>query len=256
MFRRTHYCAFIIGAVLLLLAVVLVVNFESTSSPTPAHQVQHAYVAQAVGYLESGCLTCHASVNTLPQIEQAYTQTGLLDRNPNGEQTPVYYSPSNITRESTIVSLLLQDQLHTQLIETGQRILHLPHMQNRRAETAVEEYLHVYTLATAAPDQHTTQWALWQLEGLENLLRTLENQASPYQLARQDNPPTQAGSAVLHMLTTTPGVALVTQNVSMGEVIQLKVARLDTAPLAMPQEIVYATHRRGPPADAYLDSVL
>ena len=76
------------------------------------------------------------------------------------------------------------------------------------------------------------------------------------ELVRQENRPTQSGSAALHTLSTAPNIAMVTQNLFVGDVVQVINTRPEAAPLAMPQELVYATHRRGPPAGAYLDSVL
>jgi hypothetical protein len=248
MFRRIHYCVFIIGAVLLLLAVV---SFDSPTSQTPEHQVQRAYVAQAVSRLESACRTCHSSANTTPQFERVYALVEWSDRDLGGGQTPIYI-PSN--SPGNTVSLLPQERLNAQLVETGQRLLNLPQVRDQRAETVVEDFLHIYAVASAGPDYHAAQWAFWQLDGIESLLRILENQASPYRLARQDNPLTHNGA--VHTLATAPGVALMMPNVSMGDVIQQNGVRLDTIPFAMPQEIVCTTHRRGPPAGVCLESVL
>jgi hypothetical protein len=238
MFRRPHYCAFIFGAVLVLLAIVLVVNIESTTSHSLSHQVHRARVAQAVSYLESGCLTCHASVNTPQLMEHAYTS--VLDHTQNDEQTPVNgYMPVSISGETTAQ---LQNQVNTQLIEMGQRILNLPRLRDQRAEAVVEEYLHVYEQTRETPS--VSHWALWRLDGIESLLRILENQASPYQLVRQDTQPDQPDTAGLLTLAPMPNAAVVTHYVLVGEIIRAPSARPDAAQFAMPQDIVHATRRR------------
>ncbi len=251
MVRRPHYCVFFIGALLVLLAVVLVVWLDSTASHAQAHQVQRARIAQAVSLLESGCLTCHAAVNTMPQIERTYALA--LHHTQSGEPSPINgYMPipggTTITQNQALVM--------TRLIETGQRILDLPPTQDQHAAAMIEDYLHVYALASATPSEQTAQWALSRLDGLGELLRTLENQMSPYQLARQENPPDHTGSAVLLPHTTAPGVAMVTQPLSMGEVVQVSFMRPDGVQFVLPQNVVYTTHRRGPPSGVYLDSVL
>ena len=249
MFRHSCRCAFlVIGALMLLLALALALNIEFGAAQAQTHQVQRAHVAQAVSRLENGCLTCHDLVNARPPTDQVYTLVKLFDPAQNNRQTALQIS--EISSETATFSL------NTQLIETGQRILDLPDAQIQGTEAVIEDYLHVYALTSTAPSEQITQWAIWQLDEIETLLRILENQASPYQLARQENRPTPSSSIALQTLTTAPNVALVMQSISMGDVVQVTVTRPETAPLAMPLEIVYATHHRGPPASVYLDSVL
>jgi hypothetical protein len=249
MFHRScRYAFLIIGALLLLLALVLALNIEFDTAQAQAYQIQRGHVVQAVSRLENGCLACHELVNANPSGERVYTLFESSDPGPNYQST--------IISELTATAPLLQNQLHTQLIETGQRILNLPDVQDQRVETVMEDYLHVYAQASADPGEQTTQWALWQLDDLEILLRVLENQASPYQLVRQENQPTPFNLAALHTLTTAPNVAAMVHYVSLRNVVQVIATRPESALHAMPTEIVYATHRRGPPVGAYLDSVL
>lgn len=249
MIHRFCRCAFlIVGALMLLLAVGLALNIDYDATQTQAYQIQRADVAQAVSRLESGCLTCHELANANPSGARVYTPVELLDPRQN-------YQPMIASEQASIASPV-RNQLHTHLIETGQRILNLPDVRDQRVGTVMEDYLHVFAQASTARSEQTTQWALWQLDEIETLLGLLENQALPYQLVRQENPLTQPNSAVLHTLTTAPKVAVVAHSVSMGDVVQIIVTRPESAPLAMPFEVVYATHRRGPPAGAYLDSVL
>ncbi len=249
MFHRSCRCVFlIIGALMLLLALALALNIDYDATPTAAYEIQRADVAQAVSWLESGCLTCHELTNANPASARVYA----LDERFNPRQN---YQPM-IASEQASIAPPMRNQLHTHLIETGHRILNLPAMRDQRVGTVMEDYLHVYAQASTTPSEQTTQWALWQLDEIENLLGLLENQALPYQLVRPENSPTQPDSAVLHTLTTAPNVAVVAHTVSLGDVVPVIVTRPESASLAMPVEVAYATQRRGPPAGAYLDSVV
>jgi hypothetical protein len=248
MFRHPHRCAFVIGALLVLLAAVLVVHFDFTTSHAQAHQYQRARIAQSVSQLNNGCLTCHAIVNDAPQIELGYSPVRSPDRP---------WQEANEAQAPTIASVsLLQDQLNSQLITTGQRILNLPDRRTQRSEMIVTDYLRVYEMASAARDPQSVQLALGRLDGIEHDLRVLEHQASPFQLVRQHIRHDQANPTALQTLTTMPGVAIVTPGQTIGEVAFVAFARPDTVQFAMPQAIVSAIYRRGPPAAAFLDSGL
>lgn len=246
--RSCRRVLLITGALMLLLALVLALNIDFDVTQPQAYQIQRAHVVQAVSQLVNGCLTCHESVNANSSSERIYTLIERFDHNPNYQST--------IVTELASISPRLHNQLNTQLIETGQRILNLPDAPDQRAETVMEDYLHAYAQVSAAPNEQTAQWVLWQLDEIVTLLRVLENQASPYQLSRQETQPTQFDSAALHTLTTAPKVVVVAHCVSMKDVVQVIVTRPEYAPLAMTFEVVHATHRRGPPAGVYLDSVL
>jgi hypothetical protein len=233
---------------LVLLAVVLVVHFDVTTSHAQAHQYQRARIAQSVSQLNKGCLTCHAIVNDTPQIELGYAPVRSPDRpwqEASEAQAPAAASVS-----------LLQDQLNTQLITTGQRILNLPDRRTQRSEMIVTDYLRVFEMASAARDPQSVQLALGRLDGIEHDLRVLEHQASPYQLIRQSIRHDQPNLTALQTLTTIPGVAIVTPVQAITEVAFVAFSRPDAVQFAMPQVIVSAICRRGPPVATFLDSVL
>ncbi|MBN1565322.1 MAG: hypothetical protein JXA10_15865 [Anaerolineae bacterium] len=267
MLRRYCRCAFLItGVLMVLLAVGLALSIELDVSQVSAPQVERAYVAQAVNQLENGCLTCHDLVNTAPQIE-AVALVGLFDSDQRYERLAVQTPEIS---GATTVSRSLPTQFNTRLLDMGQRILNLPDMQSQRLGTVVDDYIYTYDLYTAYAQtgaaggepvrDHLIRQALGQLDAIEHLLNILEHQAAPYHVVRQDNQLTMRTSPAalytLTTLTTAPGVAVLVESVSVSDSGPMQFARLDVTQLAMPQEIVFATHRRGPPASVVLDSVL
>ena len=224
MFKRPHCCAFVIGASLLLLA--LVVGIQSAQHPARADQTVR--VAQTVVSLHGGCLTCHTATAT---------RLDLRHDQPDPESPAV---------------AALQRSVDERLADLGQHILALPENTPRPNDVAVA-FLQAYeTTRTITVESQ----AVWHIHSVERLLQDVINQASPYQVRRQDSARFQPDSTALTSgPPISPAHVALYQGVPVGEIAAARWAIPDTDQWVMPLEHVFAAHRRGPPAGLFLDSV-
>jgi hypothetical protein len=228
MLKRLHCCAFLIGASLLMLA--LVVGLRSAQHPARASQTVR--VAQTVADLQGGCLTCHTS--------QADTTLDLH-----------HYPVDQPVQEPPVVAAL-QSTVDDQLADLGQRILALPDNTARQDEVA-NAFLQAYDVTRNITAESL---AVWHIHSVERLLQDLINQASPYRMTRQDSTRFQPDSTALNSgAPASPVYAALSQGVPIGESAAARWAIPDTHQWVMPLEHVFAAHRRGPPAGLFLDSV-
>jgi hypothetical protein len=238
MFKRPHCCAFLFGASLVFLALVLAVRVQRM--PQHSHAAQTQRVAEAVTHLQNGCLTCH-QVHSLAAVAFTPALTHAFDDQTDWQTVRLAVTP-------------IQPQARAQerLIDLGQRLLTLP--ENAQAADA---FLRTVNAVQAADgrDPVAMQRLFVHIDHLEALLHVLENQASPYQVKTQDSRSLPAHVAVV---SSTPGSTLAAL---VAEPVRVIAAGSDTAQVqADPRqyvralEIVFASQRHGPPAGASFDS--
>ena len=246
MAKQTHCCAFMLGFLLLLLAVALVVRTDSTASYARAQQP--LYVAQAVTHLEGGCLTCHSTLVESPSVtDSAFVlhSAGQVD------------DTHSISSDTPYI-MLLQAEVDAQLLDLGKRILALPDKGGPDQDDAVDAFRQLYdetrdTTADSTP--LVMQQTLWRLNDIDALLRVVENQTNPNKWQHQDNKPVKGYSAVATSMPGTPVSAVLRAGtlISDGALDTRTVG--DSYQFAVPVEIAFATLRRGPPSELFSDSV-
>lgn len=243
MAKRPHCCALLLGASLILLAMVLAVRVQRAAhSPRAA---QTARVAEGVTHLQAGCLTCH-QLPPLSAVAFTAPLTHAFAEQPDWQTVRLAVSP-------------VTPQAHAQdrLIDLGQRLLALPENLAGHQDQAAKSFLQAVDAVQSAGklDPAAMQRLFVHLDQLEALLQALETQASPYQWKTQPhrvlpvqvtlgNNPHGASSAVLlagpvRLIAATADPARVPDD-----------PRLYVRPL----EIVFASERHGPPAGRFLDS--
>lgn len=233
MFKRSDCCALTIGGFLLLLAAALMAWTGLAAHHKRAPQSLR--MAQTLTALQADCLTCHS-----PQA-----------------QTPVFAHPAVSLHSAPTATA--QADLDAQLYDLGRRIEALPDRRDEHHQEAVAAFLHTYDetrsiAAEASP--RVVERALWRLAEIESLVQALEHQASPYRWNPSDGTTAPPDSTVLSAAPPSPGAAVADRGAPLGECTF-------TSPWVvtgerqhvLPQEIVYATHRRGPPAGLFLESM-
>lgn len=249
MFKHLRYCALLLGFLLILLAVGLAVRVQVTVTSTPSSNLARAEVAQAVSELQGGCQTCHTTLN------------GTLAEAPAVESTfirPVKHvlSPHSQPEQKQPIAFA-NAQVNTQLVDLGQRILDLPHTVDQGVAQVSGEFLQVYEQALTTSNQIVVPDILHQIDGIENLLRTLENQALPHTLKNNDLSPSPAKTIDQHHAPSGTGIIGLTHYTLMNTMEHDQGHLPDLTPRSLPQDFVLTTRRRGPPviAGALLDSV-
>jgi hypothetical protein len=165
--RRSAYrWFFFLGSALVLLALAVLAYRDSGQDPLRA--ARRARVAQAVAQLE-GCLTCH-----LPAANAPTNLVPVTDHDATRLETPA-------VEQVTLTSL--QGRVDAQLIDLGRRILDAPH-DNARVDSTAADYLLIYDQAARANADPSALGAILQrLAGVDEALRLLENQASPFRVS-------------------------------------------------------------------------
>lgn len=230
MFKRSDCCVLTIGGFLLLLAAALMA-WTGLAEQTP----QSLRMAQTLTALQANCLTCHS-----PQA-----------------QTPVFAHPAVSLHSAPTAAA--QADLDAQLYDLGRRIEALPDPRDEDHQEAVVAFLHTYDetrgiAAEASPRVVERAW--WRLAEIESLVQALEHQASPYRWSPSDGTTPPPDSTVLSAAPTSPGVMVTDRGARPGEcTFTSHWAVTGERQCVLPPEIVYATHRRGPPAVLFLESM-
>ncbi len=251
MFRRPHCCLFIIGTLLLIAAVGLVMHSQSAGSPARAYQMLR--VAEAVDHVQNDCDGCHDPfAAVVPLTDPALVRHSPLD-------------PADTASASAevVAVALLQESVDARLVDLGQRIQALPAVDLPHQDRVVNAFLETVSATRAiaaarslgAANQMTAA-ALWRIDGLDALLRDLENTANPVKWTASGGTLTQPHAVVATVSSASPVTVFVRPGAAVSTPAWNGWTVTDTAQLELPQEIVYATHRRGPPsAGLSLDSV-
>jgi hypothetical protein len=251
MFRRPHCCIFIVGTLLLLAAVGLIMHSQFAGSH--AHAYRMLRVAEAVDRVQNDCDGCHdpfAAVSPLTDL--ALVRHSPLD--------PVDFAPASA---EMVAAALLQESVDARLVDLGLRIQALPAVELPHQDDVVDAYLETVsttrTIAAArslsAAHQMTAD-ALWRIDGIDALLRDLENAASPVKWTAPSGSLFQPHAVTATVSSASPVTVCVRPGAAVSTPAWDGWTVTDTAQLALPQEIVYATHRRGPPsAGLSMDSV-
>ena len=231
---------------------MLAVRVEATLTPAAfANNVERTEVALAVNELQSGCYTCHTTLNDTPVVASAapitliaHTTRPTYPAQPPTAQMPVAFSNT---------------QVNTELTRLGQRILDLPAASDQRFEQATGEFLQIFEQAKSTSQQTIVPDILQRIDGMDDLLRTLENQALPDTLKETDQTSSPDQSFDVYQSppggTGTAGLAHVT---AIGDIhVKEKAVVLDRTPRLRPQEVAFATRRHGPPSvvSTFSDSV-
>ena len=257
MLKRFWRCILGIGALLLVAAIALVVQTQSASSHARAYQALR--VAEAINRVQDNCGDCHDSDNfaSLPALT-ASERVRRSPFDPDGDGDGDTQTALQIT-----AATLLQESVDTRLVDLGQRIQALPAVEQPRQTEVVNNFIETVSATrtiAAASDLRTAnqmaQRALWRLDALDALLRDLENAASPFKWAAQASTSLQPHVAAVTVSPVSPVNVYLHMGATVSAPVWTGWTVTDTAQLEMPQEIVYATHRRGPPsAGLSLDSV-
>ena len=250
--RRPHCCAALVGLALLLLAVVVSLRLHTgtTTDRLPTRQAL-VNVQDAVIQLEGGCLTCHLTLNdparndSLAVVHSAPVQDAVTPY----EQ--MVYNRADIPSPS-------QAEIDEQLHDLGQDILtYAAYSQGDEREIA-EAFLATYH---ATRDLNPTIKASSvrriqvEIDTIRDMLRDPEHQANPYHMAKRTVTQTDVSTAVIMPTSSAPTLAALLQQASILPVSVDSWASFENSPALLPVDTGFAMHRRGPPSDAYSDSV-
>ncbi len=228
--RKLHYPAIMLGALLLLLAVVIAMRLDTTADHSLIEQ--RTAVVETVSHLENGCLTCHQSTVAHSLV------------------TEVSYSIErrSFTHPETHSSSL-QAGIDSQLGNLGQRVLALPITGQKLALGA---FLTTYQQTRQVTSENVSA-SLSLIDSLKVMLRDLENQTNPNQIRRAESKPFQSSLSAAVVVPSGVSTALAYQVVPLGIVVLGRWMLVhDAYEFVMPREIVFAVHRRGPPSDSVL----
>ncbi len=239
MCKKTHCLALVVGIIMVLAAGVW---FVQTAHAKRTDTYQRLRIQQAVAQLE-GCLTCHTITNAEPQ---SYNHAILAMASHTEIHLPDAVSPSSP----------LKSQVDTRLLALGQRILEVPESDDDLYQAVASDFLQVYDQSISATDPVVLGNALHALDGVEQLLRQLENQAQTEKWgttpghAAQDSPVMVQSSPPLPL----PGVA---HQFSIAPVPDIQTSSLAlTAQVVVPVLFADDASRRGPPAVVVMESDL
>ena len=243
MIRRSAYrWFFFLGSALVLLALAMLAYRDSGQDPLRA--ARRASVAQAVAQLE-GCLTCH-----LPAANAPIRSVLVMDHDATRLETPA-------VEQVTLASL--QERVDAQLIGLGRRILDAPRY-NAGVDATAADYLLIYDQAAHATADPTELGAILQrLAGVDEALRLIENEASPYRVSSVPSTVTARQGAVAAPQTAPAPqpvlAALIGRWPALDGASDYRALR-ETEPIVTLAELVDAPHRRGPPMNESYESGL
>lgn len=245
MFKRPHFCAFCVGAALLLAAVVLIVRIDLATSRR--HDDPTLRVAQTVVALQNGCTTCHGGVPDTSRLVLHYDH----DVDESGGLSPV--SMPTPTTDS-------QAAIDQRLLDLGLRILALPDAGSAGHTRAAEAFLQAYD-DTRALDSQSAMADLVVVErhigAVEEMVRLLEHQASPYRVTSDESDPLEPEPVVLSRVQMTGSPAVAYHPLALVMADSQGWTLVTDYRCVTPTESALAARRRGPPAAAvtFLDSV-
>ncbi len=271
MLRRPHCCAFLIGTILVLLAVLTLVRADRAPRHRPAPD--SARLALAVAHLNSACLTCHSDLSAgsepVPVAQAARPSADWLavaTRQPETSARTAFLpviSPAG-SASRTRAPVIASDP---RLLDLGWRLLSLPPGQQARAGAVIDSFVMLASVphssnaaypagahsmridSAAVPGDPATLAVL--LADLEAAVRDLEHRAAPEQWTAVTVCP--LGGQALAALQQVPHLLPVSGMPETG-VIPVRVAAeawtvIETPHLGLPYEIIFGTQRRGPPGD-------
>lgn len=231
MARKLYYPAILIGALLLLLAVIIAVHFDTTADH--AFVQQKTAIVETVSHLENGCLTCHQR-----------PQTHILPLN-----TTYSIERRSITHPESHPSVLQAD-VDAQLVDLGARILRLPDTNRADHSRVMAAFLTVYHETRQTSVQNVSA-SLSLIDSLQTMLLNLERQASPNHLRSAEGRPFQSRLSAALVMPPGSSTALIYHALPFDPIILSRWALVpDTCELVMPSKIVFAVFRRGPPSDS------
>jgi cytochrome c553 len=239
MVKQTYRWVLGIGILLVLVGVGVFVQVTSAHDTRLAQQ--DLRVAEAVSQLE-GCATCHELTNqtsvVLPGLERVLSHT-LIALPEAGPQV----------RTVTPVEARLAD--------AGQRILALSASNHTpQVSAAANSFLHIYEQNRHASSPTADQ--LTALDSLEYWLQNLEHQAQTTRWNVHSSEQTQTAAAWLTVVPVSSGfsAALSPRLTTLTVLVGRSAVVQDGAAYRRLDEVILGVRRRGPPAGAYLDSVL
>lgn len=252
MVKLLRYCALGVGTLLILLAALLAVRVKSTLTPTTTNHVGRAEVALAVSELQSGCFTCHTVLNDMPTPSPI--TSGIL----TAQLELSTYAVRQLNHDVPVA--LSNAQVHRELTALGQRILKLPTAidSNPGFVQASVEFVQLYEQAQTATHHTLVTGILQGIADMDDLLRTLKNQALPYTV-RANNLTTIAPHAAAAHQSLARGVGPVALFlvIVLAEAGSAAAPLVDRTPSVRTQDMIFAVRRHGPPADmgVFSDSV-
>jgi hypothetical protein len=239
--RNAYSWAFAAGFLMVFLATALFLRLERTASRR--NDQNRLRVLQAVASLEN-CLTCHSAADASPMSA--------------GGGFSVAYHPEIHLPDAAVAEAQpadpLKAQLDTHLATVGYQILSAPSMDDSTTEAVTQEFLRVYEQSRSAVDGDTLLGALKRLEALEQLLHQLEQQPQSVRWARADGSSIQGEQALAQAVPLTSFSLAFARPVTLDLAVTFSPPR-DELTVVMPAEVVFACHRRGPPAGAGVESV-
>lgn len=276
MLRRPHCCAFLIGTVLVLLAVLALVRTDRVSHHRPAPDP--ARLALAVAHLNSACLTCHSDLSAGPDLvppaqvaRPAADWLAAAARQPEAstQTTPLLAVSAADSPSSTRAPAVASDP---RLLDLGWRLLSLPPGQQARAGAVIDSFVLLASAqhssntayaagaqfaraasvdSSAAPEDSAALSAL--LADLEAAVRDLEHRAAPEQwtaaaVCPLDGQALAALQQAPHMLSVS---GMPETGVTLARVPADAWTVIETPHLGLPYEIIFGTQRRGPPGDGF-----
>ncbi|MBI5960361.1 MAG: hypothetical protein HY866_16595 [Chloroflexi bacterium] len=229
--KKAPVWAFVLGLVLVGLALVFLFSARSAAHPSPS--VQRVRVMQAVADLQA-CLTCHSAPAELTQVVSHHIAEA---------------AHSHLTDFVPLSATGTKTEVRDQLVSLGQRILAVPPSESDLTAAAENEFLRIYDQVRSGESGNET---LMQLRALAEMVNLLEHQAFPVQWDQQPVPSFEQGKlAAVQGFSTAPDSAAAFGYT--GEYHIVVVSRWNgTQPvITVPAEAVLGIHRRGPPAVAH-----
>jgi len=235
--RKAYSWAFVTGVLMVFLATALFLYLEHAASRR--NDPARLRVLEAVASLEN-CLTCHSAVNSSPLAADSSAFS-------------VAYHPEIHLPDVTVAEVeptdSLKAQLDTRLVTVGYQILDAPPIDSTTTEAVTHEFLRVFEQSRSATDSNALLGALGRLEALERLLHQLGHQPRSGWWTQADQPPISNGQVLAQ------AAPLTSFSLIAGQPVRLDLAatfspQCDELTAVMPAEVVFACHRRGPPAGA------
>ncbi len=239
MLKHGYALAFTAGLLLLVAAGLLLLAPHGNAATDTLDQRLHIQDA----LVDLGpCLTCHS------ETAAPASQDALVARSAAAERDAVL---------AETASNPVQDRLNEQLVTLGHRLLELPEAQASTAQAAalMDGYLHAYEATRADAGQATLMKSLALLDDLSAQLAGLEADAAPVKLvsslpaAPRCEPVTARVAPPSIPIADHLYLALVSTDVSPASL-------LETHPRFVQDVCVILVHRRGPPSDLGVESVL
>ncbi len=241
MTKRFFICAGVCGALLVLLALTLIVQYD-LRQPS-GYTAQSLQLVKTVRDLDE-CLTCHAAPAGAETVRRAaHTQIVFaLTHNPMPASTDVF---AHTTSDSE--QLVLVPELGMKLRDIGHRLLDLPVAQAQQATGLIDGYLAVYDVALAADTTSNTSDLLAALVDIEQALRTLEHQAHAEHLAAHHAPEAQPALALMASVHGPSPLVAWTVIPAVSQITRVQAVLGSDGVVDVMPALAYAVLRRGPP---------